>query len=482
VDPGAPAKQELGSILKGEARDALVFTASNLLNKVGGFLLLPLYWQRLQPDDYGVIAVIAVIGAFQALFGNLCMDLAVTRFYYQWPEAYRRRNLGAIWMWNWLATLACGGLFLLIIRLFSGAIFPDVPFDPYLLLGITGNALAGLYTIPASAIRIQRLPWTFAAFNLASFAATSGLGLWYVLVRDEGLRGYLTSIILANLLMGVIGGLAMLRFSRPSLSAPGLRETMRFALPAIPSDLISTSGGILDRFLLNHFASLHTLGVYAVSLKFVDALTALHSSLKMAFGPFMMKRIADDREQGVRAVAAVIPYYLLPYFAAGIGLVLFIGPLVRLIDQPEYHDIVHWVPWLTGVGLITCMSFYYTNGMFLANRTDLLSIPAGVNLGVMAVSGLLLVSAFQLPGLMISRYLAEGSNLGVRVYMSQRVFPMPHRWSILVVLAALVGACGALTPYLTMDSIAVEIGVKAAVFVGFAGIGYAVVRARARLT
>ena len=99
----------VGSILKGEAKDAIVFTGSSMLYQVGSLVLLPLYWSRLSPSDFGIIAVIAVIGAFQALFSSLSLDLAITRFYYEWPEAVRRRNLGAIWTWNWIITIVVGG-------------------------------------------------------------------------------------------------------------------------------------------------------------------------------------------------------------------------------------------------------------------------------------------------------------------------------------------------------------------------------------
>ena len=48
---------EFRKVLRGEASDALVFTGSNLINRVGGLLLLPLYWTKLTPTDYGVLAL-----------------------------------------------------------------------------------------------------------------------------------------------------------------------------------------------------------------------------------------------------------------------------------------------------------------------------------------------------------------------------------------------------------------------------------------
>ena len=98
----------VGSVLRGEAKDAVVFTGTSVLYQVGSLVLLPLYWSRLSPEDFGILAVIALIGSFQGLLSSLSLDLAITRFYYEWPDELRRRNLGAIWTWNWIVTLVVG--------------------------------------------------------------------------------------------------------------------------------------------------------------------------------------------------------------------------------------------------------------------------------------------------------------------------------------------------------------------------------------
>ena len=171
-------------------------------------MLLPdLLEPAAHPADFGILAVIAVIGAFQALLSSLSLDLAITRFYYEWPEALRRRNLGAIWTWNWIATLAVGVLFLLAFQVLGPLLFRDVPYDPWLILGIVGNLLANLFIIPASTIRIKRLPWLFGAYNLGGFRRRIRAR---PVVRPRswtrGSAACSTSTIWANLVLAVAGG------------------------------------------------------------------------------------------------------------------------------------------------------------------------------------------------------------------------------------------------------------------------------------
>ncbi len=362
-------------MLRGEASDALLFTGSNLINRLGGLLLLPLYWTKLTPDDYGVLATIAVIGAFQALLSSLSLDLAITRFYYEWRDDERRSNLGAIWIWNWILTIAVGAAFLVVLPIVAPVLFPEVTDRSILLLGVVANAVANLFVIPASTIRIKRLPWLYAGYNLLGFVVATGLGLWLVLVEGLGVVGMVISMLGSNLVLALIGLGSMLRFARPGLSSPGLREAFSFSVRAVPATLISTTAQILDRFLLGLFTNLETLGLYSVALRFADIIPALHNSLKMAYGPFMMKNITTGGRAGREIVLDVTPYYMVPYFTLGVGLAVFIGPLLRLIDQPAYLGVEAIVPWLAAVAIIGSFYFYYSNGLFLAKRTGLLGSP-----------------------------------------------------------------------------------------------------------
>ena len=465
----------LGRILRAEARDALVFTSSTLISRVGAFLLLPLFLSRLSPEDYGILAVVAVVGAFQILIGSLSLDLAVTRLYYEWPETERSRNLGSIWVWNWIATLGSGALFLLVMPFLAPIVFPDVPYEPWLPLGIISNTLAGLLVIPATTIRIRRLPWLFAAYAVGSFLITGGLGLWFVLGLNLGLGGYLSSLIVANAVLASLSILVMLRFARPSIASPGLAGALRFAVPALPSAAINTIGITLDRVMLAQFATLHTLGIYAVAMKFVELIGALHQSLKMNFVPFTMQQVAVNRERGRQLVGSVIPFYLLPYFAATLGLVLFIGPVVRLLGLPEYFPVVEWVPWLAGAHLIGCLFVYFGNGMLLANRTDLLTIPAAAQLAAMTVTGLLLIPEFQLAGVVVTRYAGAIVLFASSLYLSRMVFRIEHRWAALLALGAALIVFAASGSALTSSDVFLEIIARSAVWATFLVVAWSIV-------
>jgi O-antigen/teichoic acid export membrane protein len=199
--------------------------------------------------------------------------------------------------------------------------------------------------------------------------------------------------------------------------------------------LIGTIASILDRLLLGLFTNLQTLGVYSVAGRFVDILAALHAALKMAYGPFLMKSLSARSREALRVVVAVTPFYTIPYFAFGVGLAIFIDPVIRLVGQPAYIGVEAIVPWLVGVQVLSYVTVYFANGITLGKRTELLSIPAAVNLVVMAALSVVLIAPFQLAGIIASRYGAALAFLGVNIYLSQKVFPISHQWSTVFRLA-----------------------------------------------
>src|SRR5689334_6809005 len=69
-----------------------------LLTRLGNFLLLPLYWSKLRPWEFGILAVAEVVGLGLTGVLTLCLEASVTRSYHEWSEEERPRQLGAIWI------------------------------------------------------------------------------------------------------------------------------------------------------------------------------------------------------------------------------------------------------------------------------------------------------------------------------------------------------------------------------------------------
>lgn len=459
-----------------EAHQATLYTITTFVTQFGSFLVVPLFWQKLTLQDYGVIGLTEMIATFLQLFLGLSLDSSITRFYYDWPEAERRRRVGTLWVLNWAACLVTGTLAIGILWPTSAFLFPDVPFHPYLFLGLIVAILRSMYAAPYATLRIVNRPRLYAAYTLGGFAIQMSLNILFVVVLDRGLHGYFISSVIGNAVTVLLSAVLMLGFATPCLEQKGLPESLRFSLPSIPTSILSALTQITDRFLLQRFATIEALGIYTVSLKFTSLILYLHNSLKLSFIPVMVKGIAKDRVAGIAAIVRSRRFYMLPLVIGSMCIAIFIHDFVRLAGQPEYLTVARWIPWLIGPVLISTLTLYYAPGLFLAKRTDLTWIPQLIQLGVVVTAGAALIPALSLSGVVISRYASTLALFGATLFLSKRVWPMADEWGTLAGMLSVAVVATVLASMVDLESVWLNIAVHFAILAGaVAVLGYVVV-------
>ena len=282
-------QKKLKKIFKSEGKHSAIYTFSAFLTKLGSFLVVPLFWQKLSPGDYGIIAITEIIASLLSVFMGLSLESSINRFYYEWSENERKHNIGTVWVANWLSTIAIGFLSLIILSYISQNLFPDVPFKPYILMGIMVAILQKLNALTFCVLRIKRLPWLYSSFSLLNFILIMSLSIYYILMIEKGLYGYFIANIISGVMMFFLTIILMTKVAKPCFRIPLLKRMLSFSLPMVPAGILGSIATASDKYLLQYFVSVELLGIYAVSLKFVKLIKHLHIVLKLSFVPFMVK-------------------------------------------------------------------------------------------------------------------------------------------------------------------------------------------------
>ncbi len=419
--------RHFASLLYAETHAASLYTLSTFITQLGSFLLVPLFWRKLSPADYGVIAITDILTAFLAALLGLSLESSITRFYYEWPELERRRRIGTIWIADWTSILLLGGLALGIMSVLSQHIFPQVGFFPFLFLGIVHTILNGLPSISVTVLRMRQRPALYAAYSVLSFLVHVGFSIYFVLVLDKGLFGYYTGLIVADGIMVLAAAGLMLPVAHPCLERRMLKEALSFSLPLIPADIAAIAAQIVDRLLLQRFASLESLGIYSISVKFASVVISLHSSLKLSFVPFMVKAISQNNSEGIDLVARMRIFYVLPILGTAVVISTFVDDFVQLSAQPAYFLVSRYVPWLLGPAVMLALSAYMAPGLFLAKRTDKAWIPTAAQLCAVVLAGIVLIPQYQVVGVIISRFCSVSAFAIVCLLLSEKYYPIPLR-------------------------------------------------------
>ena len=420
-------------VVQKEAKEALIYVVSNALIQIGNLVVIPLFWSRLTPEDYGIIAITEIIGSFLSIFLGLSLDQSISKFYYEWPAEKRRRGIGAIWVVSWLSCLFIGTASIFVLSKTSRYIFDQVGFYPYIFLGLIAIVLTSLGQITFTTIRIKRLPWFYAAYSISTFVIYLVLRVVFVFVNREGLTGYYKANIIGATIIALFSVVLMLRFSKPCLRNSGLKQSLKFALPIIPSSIITALTGISDRLILQNYVSLSTLGIYSNSLIFASSIAKLHDAIKLSYGPFLWQTVNQEKDSK-SIIAKMAPFFVAPIFFLAFLVSIFMDDVIFLINIPSYFPVADLVPPVAGFTLIACLYLYYSPGIMLGDRTDLLWIPSAARL-LAVLSGFFLVPKFGIGGIIFSKYLAAVVFVVISFYLSQKVFPIPYRINKLIILS-----------------------------------------------
>lgn len=423
-------------------------------------MVVPLFWQKLSPTDYGIIAVTEMIGAILTVFLGLSLDSSITRFYYEWPEPERKRKVGAIWVASWISTIAFGAAGILVLSLTSNIIFPDVKFYPFIFLGLIKIILGSFLSVPFATFRIKQLSFLYCFFSILNFIINIGLSIYFVLIVSKGLYGYFIANIIGGAISVAVLFVIMLKFASPCIHGGGLRKSLEFSLPLIPSSIVSSVSSILDRFLLQQFASLKALGIYAVSLKFTNLIISAHTALKLSYVPFMVESVSKNKQKGSLDLARMSLFYVLPILMLGLTISAYIREFVYFANRAEYFSVLQWVPWLIGPAILKTLNVYFTPGLFLSKRTDLTWIPTTIQLIVVLSGGLLLIPRYQLQGVVIGRYFSEISFFVVSFILTEKFYPLPTDWEKTILLFVIVCLGIILLSILDLNNFAANILVK----------------------
>jgi O-antigen/teichoic acid export membrane protein len=422
------------------ARTGAAYTASSVLSKLIAVLLLPLYTQYLTPADYGAaeVMITAVIAA--SIVIRLGLIEALMRFYYlggERPDEVVRTGFASLF---WTAT-ATAAVLLLFAEPISEALLERS--DPELArIAIGGLWLFTLYEYLVSLYRLDERARAYFAFTIANVLLAIPLTVYLVVVEEEGATGLLLGTYGAAIPFVVWVAIDQRRRLALAPDRGLLRRMFRFGLPTMPAELSLYSLNFIDRILLVRLAGLAEAGLYALAIKFAQAVNVFVRGFQLAWPPLAYS-VSDD-DEARRAYATIVSWFAAICAFVVVGMWLLARWIARLLAAPEYFASYEAIG-LVCTG-ITLYALYLVLVVILGRtgRTEY-NFPAAAaataaNIGL----NLVLIPPLGLVGAGLALVVSYLLVLALMYAFTQRLFHVPYEWRRLglVVVAAVALVAG----------------------------------------
>jgi len=221
------------------------------------------------------------------------------------------------------------------------------------------------------------------------------------------------------------------------------RQWIAYGVPIAAALALDVTLSVADRFLIEHFIDVATVGAYAAGYGVADKTVLMICAwAAMAGSPLIMAAYeageTDETKEAARGLFGIILFLGLP---AAVGLGLVAEPLAEaMIAEGLREQAAQIIPWIAFCGLLNGLLIHYVSESFqLVRRTDqralLMIVPTVLNI----VLNVVLIPQFGLMGAVYATLASYGAGVVLLGVVGRRhvALPVPIGDTLKVAIAAL---------------------------------------------
>jgi O-antigen/teichoic acid export membrane protein len=404
--------------------NAFWYGLSIVLTRAGWLVLLPIYWTKLAPEDFGLIGIAQLLQVFLTAILGFGLSDAAQRLLLEWPESDRRRNVFTLLAAVALCSVGiCLAIGLLGEKLLT-SIFRQVPFDPYLQIAIWTAFFANLSLIPLAILRIRERILAFSFLTVAGFSTQAAIGIYLVVYREGGAEGYLRAALYSAAVWSaasilVISSEISLRFSWTEL-----HRSLRYGAPTAAAMILESLASTLDRYFLDKHVALAQIGLYNLANQFGSAFNVFNQALKTSWFPFLYRAKAERAD-----LADILGRFSVLYLAVlgipALAISLLSKEFIDWFGGDRYRGVYPLVPTFVAYYYVYAIIAAMGRGMDLAKRTEMWPLVPASGLMVTLLALASLVPSWGVWGAIASMLLGALTRALVQIGLSLHYFPRP---------------------------------------------------------
>ncbi|MBF0588190.1 MAG: oligosaccharide flippase family protein [Magnetococcales bacterium] len=373
--PERPVRSNPSALLKPIA----IYGVSLALTKAVGFLLLPFYTRFLSPTDFGVLALLDMVGTYFGIVVEAGFVYTFTKFYHEQSDERWRKRVFSTSLWTTL--LIGAGCFIVVTplahriidMLFVEDANPDYIFYLVMILGTVWIDV--LNVLGLTLFRLREEPISYLKVTAGRTIIAVGLNVYFIGVMKIGILGFLIANLITATLMALLLGLLLLRrhWQRPDRALAW--QMVKFSLPFIPTGFVEAFINAMGVVALSMMGHLEAAGVYAIGWKIGGVIMLLSVPVNNWWNPRMFK-IAGTPE-APEIYAKGLSYFFLFMCSGALALGILAEEIITLMTTPKFHGAIHTIfPLALGLAFFLLRSDLRI-GLALAKRTWLFPLLTG---------------------------------------------------------------------------------------------------------
>ena len=400
------------------------FSLGTWLKAAVTLITAPLISYLIKPDEFGKASMYSMF--FQVLYVLMFLgsDHAFVRYFYEKREPERRELL-----WNCLyISLIASTIIAVVVFKFGDTISRYLYGEQYrhvsLLLVIT-MYLSLFQRYNLSITRLKRQGFLYSIIELSNSFMTGLSTIGFAIMT----RGSFYSVILGQLtgyLSSLLVGLRLFKsFGKPAaISLSEIRKLLAYGLPFVPALLMHWLFGSIDRIVLRQYRTYTEIGLYSVAYKITSILLLVQAGFTLIWSPTAFERYEQNKDDRTffKKANSVVSFVM---FSFGIVVFIFKDLVISLFSR-SYRASAQIVPFLILAPIMVTISDTMQIGISISKKTYWHLATTIIATAANYFGNILLVPLLGASGAAMSTGLASMFYMFIRMFISERVFPVGY--------------------------------------------------------
>lgn len=417
----------------------VVYTFLSLLQPLSNFILLPVYTQFFPEAEYGTFSVLNNLNVFFTIIGGLNLVNAIMAFYssYNDNEESLNRYMGNILSFSLYINLLFTGLMCLGGPLLFGVIFKEnIAFFPNGLLVIIYGMFTNIITGYLYFMKYERRLGRFAIITIFLFALNTVLQYIFIVYLKKGVTGTLLARVIAVFACFLVILVYQYKYFFKRIEYNKyIKSSLKYSVTTILSSCISWITNYSDRFFIERFIDLKSLGIYSL-LTTIASLTEMgYFALGSALQPFIFDFFKAENKAGVQKLYKI--FILLS--VCMVSFIIMAGSNLNLfISNKGYLETVNYLSVMV-MGYIFSSLFYVFNLQVIFAKKSHFFIYIGTYLLLSSfLLNWLLIPGLGIWGAVISSCMARFLSALIIYYFAKKSLNIPFEKSNYFILLLFV--------------------------------------------
>lgn len=391
--------------MKDLIKSFLSFGLATSIERLLGFILLPIYTSYFNKIEYGVIDMVGVILSIATIFGVLQIETSLQRYYFDSKSLRKKLLISNVFIFIFVASVLVSVVLFILAPFIASSLLDNKEYGNLIRITCFQLPLINMSMLGLVVLRYEKENLKFILIIVLKVLMSLVFVYILVIYQELGMYGVFFAQLFALLSSTILVMVFVRKYMVLHYSKTITRRALRYALPQFPARIGSVLLSQANRFFMITFLSLGAIGLYAVSLKLASGIQMFYSAFVMAWGPFMFEQFKKDNNKKI--FASILPIICSLVFLIVSVITLFSKEIFEIMTSKEFFEGHKYVG-----GLSLYFSFFIIKevvdiGPKFKEKTKFLSYTFLISLLVSLGSLYFLIQYYGLEGVVLSMIMAN---------------------------------------------------------------------------